>query len=143
MVSEVGNASVTVLSDLTHPLRLEENMFLDFLTSSYLQYKADTNILASWLAATAKKCGYASDLLQRENASQKQSSQRLKGRARKQARETAQNSQEDTKPTPSQSAAAPTYTIAIRDFISLAEYIASFTRPPVRVPQNVVASIDR
>jgi hypothetical protein len=36
---------------------------MDFLKSSYKQYKEDTDAVATWLATTAKKCGYAVDLL--------------------------------------------------------------------------------
>ncbi|EFW14313.1 conserved hypothetical protein [Coccidioides posadasii str. Silveira] len=66
-------------------------MVSDFLTSSYLQYKADTNAVASWLATTARKCGYTlgTPTASPEPASTDnlhQPSKRLKGKARKQAR---------------------------------------------------------
>lgn len=38
-------------------------MLPDFLQSSYQTYKQDTDILAKWLAVTAKQCGYPADLL--------------------------------------------------------------------------------
>ncbi|KAK8237778.1 hypothetical protein HDK90DRAFT_204220 [Phyllosticta capitalensis] len=37
-----------------------------FLTSSYQQYKEDTNTVASWLTSTARRCGYPEDLLAKE-----------------------------------------------------------------------------
>lgn len=113
-------------------------MLPDLLTSSYLQYKADTNAVASWLATTAKSCGYAPDLLARENnGQQKASTGRLKGKARKQARETANQSSAEQKPS------APTYTIAVKDFINLAQHIAGFTKPPVSVPRGFATVLDR
>jgi hypothetical protein len=118
-------------------------MLLNVLTSSYLQYKADTDTVASWLASTAKKCGYAPDLLEKEKVGQNQPSKRLKGKARKQAREAAKCAQEESELEPGKPAPGPTYIIAIKDFTGLAEYIASFTRPPVRVPKPIVAAIDR
>ncbi|KDB24920.1 hypothetical protein H109_03247 [Trichophyton interdigitale MR816] len=36
-------------------------MLPHYLTSSYLQYKQDTNVVASWLAKTARACGYKID----------------------------------------------------------------------------------
>lgn len=51
-------------------------MHSDLLTSSYLQYKADTDAVASWLARTAKKLGYSSDLVVSEKPEQKQQQHR-------------------------------------------------------------------
>ncbi|KAL1963061.1 hypothetical protein VTN77DRAFT_8707 [Rasamsonia byssochlamydoides] len=121
-------------------------MISDFLTSSYLQYKADTNAVASWLATTAKKCGYAPDLLTGNSGKQQQQQQpsgRLKGRARKEAREAAKRSQGGSTTSIKPPGQLPTYTIAIKDFISLAEYIASYRRPPVRVPASFVTALNR
>jgi hypothetical protein len=36
-----------------------------------------------------------------------------------------------------------TYTIAIKDFVSLAEYIVAFQKPPVKVPSSFVSVLDR
>jgi hypothetical protein len=117
-------------------------MLPDFLRSSYLQYKADTNAIASWLATTAKRCGYAPDLLdQVNNKGQQPSSQRLKGKARKQAREAAKQPTASSQPTAAPK--RPTYTIAVKDFIILAQHIASYAKPPVSVPGEFVAVLNR
>ena len=57
-------------------------MLNSLLTSSYLQYKSDTDTVASWLANTAIKCGYPADLLTK-GKQKPQASGRLKGKARK------------------------------------------------------------
>lgn len=69
--------------------------------SSYLEYKANTNSVAQWLASTAIKYGYPIDLLIGTKPLQlQQPSKRLKGKARKLAREataeTAQNGARQT-----------------------------------------------
>ncbi|ODH49984.1 hypothetical protein GX48_03930 [Paracoccidioides brasiliensis] len=96
---------------------------------SYLQYRADTDAVASWLATTARKCGFPVDLLTSSpkcQTHQQQSSQRLKGKTRKQARATA----DDTGVTLSTPGAfkLPTFTIAAKEFVSLAAYVAAATR---------------
>ena len=92
-------------------------MLSNYFTSSYLQYKQDTNAVAAWLATTAKKCGYAEDLLTKNaegGQQQKQPAGRLKGKAGKLEREAAKDA---TTCGPSKSK-VPTYVIAIKDFIS-------------------------
>ena len=117
-------------------------MLSDVLKSTYLQYKADTDAVASWLATTAKICGYAVDLLvnKDEQKPKQQSSGRLKGKARKLAREAAKDA-DAIGATPTER--GPTYTITIKDFVSLAEWIAAFEKPPVRVPVGFARTIDR
>lgn len=127
-------------------------MLSEFLKSSLKTYKDDTDSIATWLAVTAKQCGYSSDLLDRSDTSssskpKSQSSTRLKGRARKQARDaaTGQGTQSET----SQPASAanppprPTYTIKVTDFTTLAEYIAAFTKPVIKVPTSLVNALNR
>lgn len=58
------------------------------LQSSYKTYKEDTKAIATWLAISAKQCGYSADLLDREGVDSTkavQASKRLKGKARKNA----------------------------------------------------------
>jgi len=82
------------------------------LFGAYRQYKQDTDAVASWLAATARAHGYPADLLANYSPPEPPKSGRLKGKARKEAaREQAAD------------ASGPThkYTVAIRDFVPLAE----------------------
>ena len=110
-------------------------MFNSLPTSNYLQYKSDTDRVASWLANTAIKCGYPADLLTKGKQKQ-QASGRLKGKARK----LAQNA--PNKPAASASP-AQTYIIAVKDFIGLAEYIAGYKGTRVEVPSGCASSLRR
>jgi hypothetical protein len=61
------------------------------IKSIYQKYKHDTNVLASWLATTAKSLGYSDQLPSAAGAAASVSnpapkSTRLKGKARKQAK---------------------------------------------------------
>ncbi|KKZ64795.1 hypothetical protein EMCG_09306 [[Emmonsia] crescens] len=117
-------------------------MLSDFITSSYLQYKADTDAVASWLVTTAGECGYLMDLQTRnpssQNQEQQQQSKRLKGKARKQARQACQaESEAEAEVT------TPTRTLPVKEFARLANYLAAATDPPVVVPASFVRSLDR
>ncbi|KAL8734027.1 MAG: hypothetical protein Q9166_001788 [cf. Caloplaca sp. 2 TL-2023] len=65
-------------------------MLPDFLQSNFKTYKEDTNTIAIWLAVKAKQCGYSADLLYNPS-SQSAQPQRLKGKARKEAKEAQRN----------------------------------------------------
>ncbi|EYE92270.1 uncharacterized protein EURHEDRAFT_415694 [Aspergillus ruber CBS 135680] len=116
-------------------LKLQLTMLNSLLTSSYLQYKSDTDTVASWLASTAIQCGYAADFLTKGKQKQ-QGSGRLKGKARKVARDAPAKPTLSTPP-------IKTYTIAIKDFIGLAEYIADYKGTRVEVPKGFASSLHR
>ncbi|KAK9350250.1 hypothetical protein V1523DRAFT_98130 [Lipomyces doorenjongii] len=104
------------------------------LVSVYQQYKQDTDSVASWLASTAKACGYPADLLASKSwdvAPPK--SGRLKGKARKaaQAAGTA-GSRKVSK-----------YIVALKDFLPLADFIAQYREPGVSVPDSFSTTINR
>lgn len=80
------------------------------LTSTNRDYKKDTQYSAGWLAATSKRCGYAS--------TEQPKTSRPKGQARKNAKTTK---------------ALSVYTIKVSEFIAMAHSIASF-EPKVEVP---------
>ncbi|KAF2106597.1 hypothetical protein BDV96DRAFT_638144 [Lophiotrema nucula] len=85
------------------------------LTSTYRQYKHDTDAIASWLATTAKRYGYISQAPTANGAkSQKTGKQ---GRIN--------------------------YTIAVKDFTTLAEFLAKKTDPIIQVPYKLAALLDR
>ncbi|KAF3935268.1 hypothetical protein ABW19_dt0204170 [Dactylella cylindrospora] len=120
-------------------------MLPNTLLSTYKQYKADTDTIATWIAGTAKKCGYSNLASSRPTAiSAQQTSKRLKGKERKQAKEagggklllspSAADKKESSK---------PAYPLSIKEFTTLAEYIADFEPPPVVVPANFFEIIDR
>ncbi|KAL2853954.1 hypothetical protein BJX68DRAFT_254001 [Aspergillus pseudodeflectus] len=113
-------------------------MSFDFLSSSYLQYKTDTDAVARWLVATAKTCGFPVDTLGgappvSSSGGGVEPSERHKGKARKLAREGA------TIPgaTLLNKSNTPMHVIALKDFISLA------TKPVVKVPATFVSVLDQ
>ncbi|KAI8948207.1 hypothetical protein F4801DRAFT_469679 [Xylaria longipes] len=112
-------------------------MVLSALSSTYQLYKQDTDSVAAWLASTAKSLGFSSDSSSATSSattgSKTGGSGRLKGKARAQAKKKATPKQ----PPPS---TAPKYIISIKDFVPLAEYVATKATP---VPDTVRTTIDR
>lgn len=124
-------------------------MLPNFLQSNYQTYKEDTDFIAKWLALKAKQCGYPADLLSSPASDSPASlpqtarpSQRLKGAARKKAKNAAKESAAPVK-NPDSPADAPRYTIKVKDFTALAECIARFTKPAVKVPLTLAKTLDR
>ncbi|KAF5009428.1 hypothetical protein FDECE_4360 [Fusarium decemcellulare] len=114
------------------------------LVSVYREYKKDTNSIATWLASTAKECGYPPDLLSNTPASQQQpaTSGRPKGKARTAAKKKKKKGKGAAKTTP-QTLSVPRYIISIKDFISLAEYISASKIPALSVPQVFFNTLHR
>ncbi|KAH0398678.1 hypothetical protein KCU89_g6990, partial [Aureobasidium melanogenum] len=116
-------------------------MLTDSLRGSYTIYKEDTDSVAAWLASTAKQCGYPLDLLTTPGGDlPSQKGSRMKGKARKLAKtatSTNGGSSESARSGPT------TYTIAIKDFIPLAEHIFAYQKPPVKIPSAFIKSLDR
>ncbi|KAK8170849.1 hypothetical protein BKA80DRAFT_338964 [Phyllosticta citrichinensis] len=122
------------------PQKLVPPSLCNFFKSSYQQYKEDTNTVASWLATTAQSHGYPQDLLLNQNLNNAhtpcpQSTRRLKGKKRMEAKQAAATS--------SGAARKPTYVIAINDFIRLAQFIAAKRKPLVKVPVYFTEALER
>ncbi|KAI1760162.1 hypothetical protein GGR53DRAFT_96820 [Hypoxylon sp. FL1150] len=98
----------------------------DQRTSTYRQYKEDTETIAGWLAHQSRKCGYQPPEAP-PAVPDKPPSSRLKGKARKQARNAA------VKPTTTQMQSKPKYSVNVADFNRMAQAIADFT-PKVTIP---------
>lgn len=117
------------------------------LQSSYKTYKDDTNTIATWLATHAKHCGYSADLLDRvgsiSSTKAAQAPVRLKGKARKAAREAAKETAISAKEPQAKdtSPESPTYTIKVKEFIELAAYIVRTSEPFIRVPSALVKAL--
>lgn len=111
------------------------------LVSIYQQYKQDTNAVASWLASTARACGFPADRLSAGSWDAAAAprpgsgSKRRKGKARKEARA---NPTKTSAATP-----GPKYIVAVADFIPLARFIAASPKPVVSVPDTFVTTLDR
>ncbi|WQF76843.1 hypothetical protein CDEST_01857 [Colletotrichum destructivum] len=105
------------------------------LLGIYRQYKQDTDSVALWLASTAKACGYP-NLCQVPVIPK---SGRLKGKQRTKARGDGK-AKEGPRPADKKTTR---HIIAIKDFLPLAEFIASRQDPAVSVPAVFSTTIDR
>ncbi|THY50224.1 hypothetical protein D6C97_07087 [Aureobasidium pullulans] len=119
-------------------------MLPGFLKGTYAIYKEDTDSVASWLASTARRCGYSLDLLTATTggaSDQKapKKKKRKKAKTSKPAEATTTQQKSSTPP----SSSLTTYTIAVKDFVPLAEYIVAFQKPPVKVPSSFVGVLNR
>ncbi|KAI0891136.1 hypothetical protein F4806DRAFT_506970 [Annulohypoxylon nitens] len=106
------------------------------LTSTYRQYKKDTNSIAAWLASTAKSCGYPADQL--GNGPETQPTQgpsvRLKGKARAEG-------QKNKSTATSSSLPLKKYIIKVKEFVPLAEFVAS--KRDVSVSTSLMTTLRR
>lgn len=118
---------------------VSKRMLPSFLTDTYYRYKKDTQDIATWLATTARRFGYPADLLAGNSASEAQKGQRLKGKARKKTKHAAKPSVANGS-NPSHTP-LPKYTIGVKDFVSLAEYLAP--KPDLNVSPQFWESIER
>ena len=120
--------------------------------SSYKQYKADTDVVASWLTITAESYGYVRSASLKQSQASRQEP-KLKGRARKLAREAPTKEQQGTsEPAPSGGSSTkpdlstldgPVYIIPINEFVILAEHIAKKCKSAFRTPYVFAIALDR
>ncbi|KAL7809309.1 hypothetical protein V8C44DRAFT_350489 [Trichoderma aethiopicum] len=118
--------------------------------SIYQQYKADTNLVAEWLAVTAKAHGHVSLAASCAAKAPAATGGRLKGKARKQAKAAASRASQSTstnfdvvqdnpgdhRPTP-----RATYLIRIEEFEPLAAFISKIEN--IKVPGCVSTALER
>lgn len=102
------------------------------LNGIYQQYKADTEIVAEWLAVTAQAHGYASP----SAADGPSSRGRSKGKARK-----AQKARKAPAATKLPGTTGTVYIIKVSEFRPMAAFIASL--PTVDIPQRFSAALER
>src|SRR5271154_1163992 len=126
-------------------------MLPNYLFSTYKQYKTDTDKITTWLAETAKKCGYQSPFSDPKAPDESVPDQRgkppkLKGRARKLARDAAAAE----KKTPASSAAdaneiakGTKYTVPVREFELMAEHIAKSQDTSLKIPRGFINLMKR
>lgn len=109
-------------------------MSSDFLYSSYMRYKADTDAVATWLLNTAMGRGYtvAHNLDRAETAVKVP---RLKGKARTLARASHPATRGHESPI------TAAYRITISDFFNLAKFISKANKPRVKVPSHFVLQL--
>lgn len=107
-------------------------MLSEDLSSRYKRYKADSQAVASWLITAAEKCGY--QLPPSDKAVANTTSPRLKGKARKLARE-GKNAASEKPSRP--------YLLKMDAFIPLAQRIANCKRPRILVPATFAYSLQQ
>jgi hypothetical protein len=131
-----------LINVVTSP-KQKDKMLPDFLYDSYKQYKKDTDSIASWLATTAKGCGYFVKPLGNV-VETSQPSIRLKGKARKLAKDSHKAAPHDATISSNSTAhKAHQYIIARKEFVPLAEHVAAATKPPIAVPSTFVTTLTR
>lgn len=106
---------------------------------TYRRYKQDTDDIATWLATTAIRFGFSADRLSRVTQNNVLKSQRLKGKARKLAKNAAKSNSVNSPKILSKPLSK--YTIAVKDFVTLAEYLGS--RTDLKIPELLWASVER
>ena len=124
-------------------------MLPDIIQSKYKTYKQDTDAIATWLATKAKQCGYSADLLGQGTAATSSqaapSSARLKGKARKKGKDAATKGQVSAPDTPARSSEpkSSVYTITVKEFITLADFIVGSGKQTVQAPEALAKALDR
>jgi hypothetical protein len=112
-------------------------MDTDFLYSSYRRYKANTDAVATWLLTTAREHGCRAYDSNDSSPAPSAATPRLKGKARKLAREADAAAEKQARSRPT------AYRIEIKDFIQLAQYIANSTKPRIKVPDYTVRDLQQ
>lgn len=120
------------------------------LTSTYRQYKHDTEIVASWLAQTGLLVGCPDELLTSASSGtagkpKPAGGGRLKGKDRKKAKSAAASPASAPSASSPAPAPAPRYALAIKNFVPLAEAISSseIGKDKVDIPPEFTAAIGR
>ncbi|KAK5079362.1 hypothetical protein LTR64_002215 [Lithohypha guttulata] len=111
-------------------------MLPDFLIGSYRQYKQDEKYLTKWLCATARSYGYISEALPKNVDIPEQATKtkkKAKYKTKKQQRDAARRIPKEQR----------VFTIAIAEFVPLAQYITDHIEPPSKVPSTIFTVITR
>ncbi|KAF9881529.1 hypothetical protein CkaCkLH20_00675 [Colletotrichum karsti] len=111
------------------------------LKSVYRQYKQDTNFVASWLAITAKRCGYPTDLLSETTDGSNPGASRPKATGGKGKKK--KPNKKPTKPAGSTTNGPKKYTVAVNEYIPLAQFICNSKKDVAAVPEWFVTAINR
>ncbi|CAG9986803.1 unnamed protein product [Clonostachys byssicola] len=115
------------------------------LASVYREYKKDTNSIATWLASTAKVCGYPASLLPSAPGGGGTAPPAKGGRAKGKARTVAKKAKGEGQGGPGTKPQADLvrYIISIKDFVPLAECISASKIPSLCVPKAFFTTLDR
>lgn len=127
-------------------------MHVPSLKGIYQQYKADTDLVAEWLAVTAKNNGYAIGANSAAANPPAAVGGRLKGKARKLAKTKASNEPSKSTATTSGASAGdagngtpasnkPTYLIKIKEFEPLAQFVSKIYN--LKIPNYFSIALER
>ncbi|KAK2765534.1 hypothetical protein FQN54_008388 [Arachnomyces sp. PD_36] len=118
-------------------------MLPDFLTSSYKRYKEDTNVFTTWLAQTAKSCGYHLETKPTSVPTETVNvpkGPRLKGKERKLAREAAKEKEKENEKlgttSPANAQPSVTYAVTTQDILKQATAIVESGKR-IPMPLNI------
>ena len=125
-------------------------MLPEFLFSRYKQYKTDTEKIATWLAQAATKCGYqsrseSSSSPSAEDAAHHSKQPKLKGRARKLARDAAAAEKKASAggPNAKEKGTEQKHVVTVREFELMAEHIAKSEDASLKIPKGFIKLIKR
>ncbi|KAL8742378.1 MAG: hypothetical protein Q9184_008267, partial [Pyrenodesmia sp. 2 TL-2023] len=106
------------------------------------QYKHDTQVVASWLATTAKAFGWSGQVGGSSTGkTPTKPSGRLKGKERKKAKAAQMSTDE---PPAISEPSKPKYVLAIKDFVPLAEHIADASNAAkIEIPHSFSVALER
>ncbi|KAH9230289.1 hypothetical protein K456DRAFT_1740792 [Colletotrichum gloeosporioides 23] len=120
------------------------------LKSVYQQYKRDTNIVASWLATTAKTCGYPADLLSEVAAggeisasAQTSSTSQSKSKGGKSSKGKKKPKKSGKAVDSGEQSGPKKYTVAVAEYIPLAQFISTSKSEKAKVPGVFAIAINR
>lgn len=106
----------------------------EYLLGTYRRYKSDTSTVATWIAEEASKRGYkAGNAVVQQEDVKPVPSNRLKGKARKEAKANGSINQPSASTAPRKR-----YIISLDDFEGVAQYIAGLSKPKVTVPPFIL-----
>ncbi|KAJ4385057.1 hypothetical protein N0V85_008287 [Neurospora sp. IMI 360204] len=105
------------------------------LIGIYAEYKRDTNTIASWLASSARLCGYPTEKLSLGSWDPYPSTEAAKPAGRRQQAKQATTATPTKTPKP--------YTLAVADFVLLAEFIVGSKKPDISVSPAVLSVLNR
>ena len=120
-------------------------MLPEILAGSYNRYKEDTTAFTTWLSKASIACGYqAPKVLRQDKPDPKMQESKgpaikLKGRARKEARDAARASKEGSSKSSSTNSPPPVtkYEIATQELLKQADTIAASKKAGTEIPENI------
>lgn len=138
--------SGTLLWIGNYPAVLDDSMLPEILTGSYKKYKGDTSIFLTWLAEASKACGFKTNSNKQDAlpiSPNIPKEPKLKGRARKLARDAAPKEPQSKPTTPEQQFPKTRYTVTIDEIERQVKVVASTNKKKIQMPLHVRRILER